>query len=216
MKDITEIIPFGKQEPEMSKLTKQLYVKVQHQNPIKKINYTDFLRNIKEHCKIHHFDWTCRHPKTNRRIYPSIKGNAIHWCKNYDYQGAYRIYAEYMNGENELDLLLLEKSLKDFDIRLLFEISQDILNEIKSLPKEPKYEYRRKASMETYVMIMNEIRKRLEIDEENLNIKSENVHTNLNLNVDDETEEERLDRYADYFERINLKAKSISSKDSTG
>ena len=65
-------------------------------------------------------------------------------------------------------------------------------------------------------VLNNEIRKRLEIDEENLNIKSENVHTNLNLNVDDETEEERLDRYADYFERINLKAKSISSKDSTG
>ena len=164
MKDIAEIIPFGDQEPELSKLTKQLYCIVQHDSPIKKIDFKDFITNIKEYCKIKDFPWTCKYDN-GRRKYPSYdkKNGAKNWFKRYDYREAYRIYANYMNGEDETDLLLLEKTLKDADIRLLFTIAQDILNEIESLPKEPKYEYRRKASIETYKIIMDEIRERLQI-----------------------------------------------------
>ena len=71
-----------------------------------------------------------------------------------------------MNRENNIDLLLLEQTLRDYDIRHLFIIAQNILEEIESLPKEPKYEYRRKASMETYKLIMDEIRERLQIQNE--------------------------------------------------
>lgn len=217
MTNITEIIPFGKQEPEMSKQTKQLYCIVQHDNPLKKINFKEFITKLKEYVEIYDFDWTCKH-ENGRKCYPRYdkKECAKDWPKRYDYSGAYRTYAEYQNGESGIDLLLLEKTLQDNDIRELLIISEGILHEIKEMPQDQKYEYRRKASIETYVMIMNEIRKRLGIDEENLNIKSENVHTNLNLNADNETEEERLDRYADYFERINRKATSVSSKDNTG
>ena len=218
MTDVKEIIPFGKQEPEMSKQTKILYVLVQHENPIKKIDFKDFIKNIKHHCKIQDFPWECRDEKTNRRIYPTYdrKNGAKNWFNRYDYKEAYRIYANHENDEDNVDLLLLEKSLRDTDIRDLFLIAKDILQEIKEMAKDQKYEYRRKASMETYVMVMSEIRRRLEIDGENLNIKSENVNTNLNLNVDDETEEERLDRYADYFKRINSKATSISGNNNIG
>ena len=191
MKDITEIISFGPQEPEMSKLTKQLYVLVQHDNPLKKINYAEFLRNIKEHCKTHHFDWTCRNDKTNRRVYPSVKGNAIHWCKNYDYPGAYRTFAEYQNGENTTDLLLLEKTLQDGTIRQLFQMAQDCLDRIDELSEQEKINptfnaaYLKKAETERYVMIMEEIRKRLGIDEETLNINSTNTTTNVNLSYEE-------------------------------
>ena len=217
MKDIAEIIPFGKQEPEMSKLTKQLYVQVQHNNPLEKINFKAFITNIKEYIQIYDFDWTCKH-ENGRKCYPRYdkKECAKDWLRRYDYKGAYRVYAEYRNEETNLDLLLLEKTLRDTDIRDLLTIATGILQEIKEMAKDQKYEYRRKASMETYVMVMSEIRRRLEIDGENLNIKSENVNTNLNLNVDDETEEERLDRYADYFKRINSKATSISGNNNIG
>ena len=217
MKDITEIIPFGKQEPEMSKLTKQLYVIVQHKNPLEKINFKAFIKNIKEYITIYDFDWTCKH-ENGRKCYPHYdkKECAKDWPRRYDYKGAYRAYVEHQNDEDNIDLLLLEKTLRDSDIRDLLIIAKGILQEIKEMGKDQKHEYRRKASMETYVIIMNEIRKRLEIDEENLNIKSENTNTNLNLNVDDETEEERLDRYANYFKRINRKATSISSNNSVG
>jgi len=164
MTDIAEIIPFGDQEPEMSKLTKQLYCIVQHDNPLKKINFKEFIIKIKEYVEIYDFDWTCKH-ENGRKCYPRYdkKECAKDWLKRYDYRGAYRKYAAYENGEDETDLLLLEKTLRDCDIRLLFTIAQDILNEIKSLPKEPKYEYRRKASIETYKIIMDEIRERLQI-----------------------------------------------------
>ena len=167
MQDITEIIPFGKQEPEMSKLTKQLYVIVQYNNPLKKINFKDFIYKIKEYIEIYDFDWTCKH-ENGRRCYPRYdkKECAKDWPKRYDYKGAYRTFAKHMNRENNTDLLLLEQTLRDYDIRHLFIIAQSILEEIEALPKEPKHEYRRKASMETYKLIMDEIRERLQIQNE--------------------------------------------------
>lgn len=167
MADISEILPFGDQEPEMSKLTKQLYCIVQHDNPLKKINYKEFILKLKEYVEIYDFDWTCKH-ENGRKCYPRYdkKECAKDWLKRYDYRGAYRTYANYMNNEDETDLLLLERTLKDSDIRMLFAIAQNILKEIESLPKEPKYEYRRKASMETYKLIMEEIRERLQINPE--------------------------------------------------
>ena len=167
MKDITEIISFGPQEPEMSKLTKQLYVIVQYANPLQKINFKSFILKIKEYIEIYDFDWTGKHDN-GRKCYPRYdkKECAKDWFKRYDYHGAYREYAQYMNGETNTDLLLLERTLRDCDIRLLFTIAQDILNEIDSLPKAEKYEYRRKASMETYKLIMDEIRERLQLTPE--------------------------------------------------
>lgn len=184
MKDIAEIISFGPQEPEMSKLTKQLYVIVQNDHPLKKINFKQFINNIKEFIEIYDFDWTCKHDN-GRKCYPRYdkKECAKDWFKRYDYWEAYRTFATYQNNENEIDLLILEKTLKDSDIRLLFIIAQDILKEIESLPKEQKYEYRRKASIETYKLIMDEIRERL-------CLTNEEPTSNETINIPDNPEHE--------------------------
>ena len=195
MTDIAEIIPFGKQEPLMSRLTKELYCKVQHENPLKKINFKEFIINIKKYVEIYDFDWTCKH-ENGRKCYPRYdkKECAKDWFKRYDYKGAYRKYAAHENGEDELDLLLLEKTLRDCDIRLLFTIARDILNEIKSLPKEPKYEYRRKASIETYKIIMDEIRERLQITIDNDDSSSEVIPVSDNPEHELESINEEWDK----------------------
>ena len=187
MTDITEIIPFGDQEPEMSKLTKHLYCIVQHDNPLKKINFKEFIIKIKEYVEIYDFDWTCKH-ENGRKCYPRYdkKECAKDWLKRYDYRGAYRKYAAHENGEDETDLLLLEKTLRDCDIRMLFTIAQDILKEIESLPKEPKYEYRRKASMETYKIIMDEIRERLGLNKEDIDNEPETMSIPLTPEQEDQ------------------------------
>ena len=191
MKDIAEIIPYGPQEPELSKMTKQLYVIEQHKDPIKKINYKQFIKDIKKICKAHDFPWEYRDKKTNRRVYPNYKKNAKNWHKDYDYPGAYRVFAEHQNGEDNIDLLLLEKSLKDSTIRQLFQMAQECLDRIDELSEQEKTNptfnaaYLKKAETERYVMIMEEIRKRLGIDEETLNIKSQNTTTNVNLSYEE-------------------------------
>lgn len=200
MEEIDEKLPYGKQEPELSKLTKQLYVREQHKNPFKKINYRDFLKNIKEICKIHHFDWTCKYDN-GRRKYPSINGNAIHWCKNYDYPGAYRIYADLISDENYDELLRLNRILQDGEVRGLLEEKQNIRNQIHNLDHDDSnYSFELKRLLESYKLCVSLIDSELGLDvkrlEVNGNIKSEN------LNVEVKSTDEVLKEHEDSISRF--------------
>jgi len=201
MKDITEIIPFGDQEPEMSKQTKQLYVKVQHNNPLKKINFKEFILKIKEYIEIYDFDWQCKH-SNGRKCYPRYdkKECAKDWPKRYDYRGAYRTYARYMNGEDETDLLLLEKTLRDNDIRTLFAIAHSIFEDIQNYQQnndDGKYAYKLKALLESYKLIMDEIRARLELETE--------TETTSNIIPVSDNPAHEIDEINDYWDSLMWK-----------
>ena len=190
MKPINEILPYGEHEPEISKETKHLYCIHQHSNPLKKIVFKHFLKNIKEICKIHHFEWKIRDPKTNRRKYPSANGNAIHWHKNYNYDDAYRAFADHQNPITHNDLLRLYESLKDMDIRSLFTIAQQYLKDIQTYQEnnsDGKYAYKLKALIEGYTLIMDEIRTRLGLDKETEEDTTE--YTPVSDNPDHEKQE---------------------------
>lgn len=203
MKPIAEIIPFGDQEPELSKLTKQLYVTVQHKDPITKIDFKDFITNIKEHCKMCDFDWTCRDPKTNRRVYPSYdkKNAAKNWPVRYDYRGAYKEYANYVNNEDGDELLLLNDTLRDSGVRGLFIILQQIEKDLKELQEKPKtddYSFELKRLLESYKLCLSIIAERLGLDVKKLEVNG-NIKSESKIELGKKSKQEMDDEYEAIF-----------------
>lgn len=105
-----------------------------------------------------------------------------------------------MNGEDETDLLLLEKTLRDNDIRTLFAIAHSIFEDIQNYQQnndDGKYAYKLKALLESYKLIMDEIRARLELETE--------TETTSNIIPVSDNPAHEIDEINDYWDSLMWK-----------
>lgn len=200
MTDITSIIPFGDQEPEMSKLTKQLYCIVQHDNPLKKINFKQFILKLKEYVEIYDFDWTCKH-ENGRKCYPRYdkKECAKDWLKRYDYRGAYKVYADSVSNDNYDELLRLHRILQDGEVRGFFEEKQNIRNQIHNLdPDDPDYSFELKRLLESYKLCASLVDSELGLDVKKLEVNG-NIKSESKIELNRKSKKEMDDEYEAIF-----------------
>ena len=206
MKHINEILPIkkgnGEDEPEMCHLTRQLWAKVNYENPLKRITYKSFIENIKQHIDESDFEWTCKH-SNGRRCYPKYDSQVKNWPIYYDYKESVRTYRDYMNGDSEEDLLGMYNTLKISDVPHLLQQAQDCMDRIDEYTRQEKANplfngaYLKKAEQERLLMIKEEIRELLNLNKDQLEVISQNTNTNVDL-----TYEEMIAQEESFFKAL--------------
>ena len=180
--------------------TKQLYCIVQHDNPLKKINFKQFILKLKEYVEIYDFDWTCKH-ENGRKCYPRYdkKECAKDWLKRYDYRGAYKVYADSVSNDNYDELLRLHRILQDGEVRGFFEEKQNIRNQIHNLdPDDPDYSFELKRLLESYKLCASLVDSELGLDVKKLEVNG-NIKSESKIELNRKSKKEMDDEYEAIF-----------------
>lgn len=203
----------GYNESELSYATKRLWAIVNYYELYEKITFEYFIKNIQEFIEKYEFDWP--EPKPGKDKYPKYD-TAKEWPSKYDYDSCVQCFENYqLNYDKEKADKIHEKryfkdTLSDFknydayEEQIQKELSKDNPN-----PSEiEKWEHLKEKSMNR-----NDRRSGRDVKKIEANINS-NINADVGI-ATNETEEERLNRYANYFKRINNKATSIPSNNNT-
>ena len=175
---ISEIIPFGQQEKELSKQLKQLYCIHKYNNPLKKINFKEFVNKIKYYAEIYDFEWEVKYPN-GRKHYPKYDKPdfAKDWKSRYDYDGAYKVYANYMNDDESELLLIGEKKYRHDDLPQLILERSRIKDNLESLEVGTREFERAIKSYNLLTDVINELLG-IKIDKSETIIKDETESVN--------------------------------------
>lgn len=178
MTHISEIIPYNPQENELSKALKGLYCIHKYNNPFKKINYKEFVKKVKHYDNIYDYGWNVTY-ENGRKHYPKYgkPDNARNWKKYYDYDGAYLVFADYMNNISSENMLRGEKKYRYDDLPKLIKSRTDVADELNNL-QVGSVEYER--AVRTYNQITDSINELLGIKVDRTETTFKDVTTSEN------------------------------------
>ena len=189
--------------------TKQLWAIVCFYEIYEDITFKYFIEHIEDFIKKYKFDWPKGKP------YPNYK-TACLWPSKYDYKECVQCYENYKLNYNteKADSIHDKKYLTDTVSDFKHYDKYDKLIDEELNNSEPDFK-----KIEQLENLKERVWNR-NIKRSGRDVKKIEGNINSNINADvgiatNETEEERLNRYANYFERINNKATSISSNNNS-